>query len=241
MRALPSPRLPLVDALRGFAVAQMIVYHFIYDLNYFGHLELAMTRDQPWVGWRTAIVTQFLLLVGAAWCCAWPASPAGATSGGAGRRCRGGSAGVAGQLADVRAALHLHRHPALHRRGAAGRPPAVPLREWNFVLAAAVFAAWWFYRDPAFNAAPANIVGFVTAKPRTEDYVPLFPWLAAVLAGIGLGSLWQRRGFALTPFWQRLNDRPPRLLVLAGTWALTVYLVHQPVMITALWLLRRLA
>ena len=50
--------------LRGFAVAQMIVYHFIYALSYFGWWKLRMTQDQPWVGWRTAIVTQFLLLVG---------------------------------------------------------------------------------------------------------------------------------------------------------------------------------
>ena len=63
---MPSshPRLALVDVLRGFAVAQMIVYHFIYDLNYFGWLKLSMLTDQPWVGWRTAIVTQFVLLVG---------------------------------------------------------------------------------------------------------------------------------------------------------------------------------
>ncbi len=57
-------RLPIVDALRGFAVAQMIVYHFIYDLNYFGWVKLRMLTDQPWTGWRTAIVTQFVLLVG---------------------------------------------------------------------------------------------------------------------------------------------------------------------------------
>ncbi len=60
----PAPRLPLVDVLRGFAVAQMIVYHFIYDLNYFGWVTLRMLSDQPWVGWRAGIVTQFLLLVG---------------------------------------------------------------------------------------------------------------------------------------------------------------------------------
>ena len=59
-----APRLPIVDVLRGFAVAQMIVFHFIYDLNYFGWVKLSMLTDQPWIGWRTAIVTQFLLLVG---------------------------------------------------------------------------------------------------------------------------------------------------------------------------------
>ena len=64
MNSTLPPRLRLVDALRGLAVAQMIAYHFIYDIAYFGWIELAMTRDQPWVAWRTAIVTQFLLLVG---------------------------------------------------------------------------------------------------------------------------------------------------------------------------------
>lgn len=235
-----STRLALVDVLRGFAVAQMIVYHFIYDLNYFGHLELAMTRDQPWVGWRTAIVTQFLLLVGASLVLRLARKPGWrdfwrrwAQVAAAAALVSLGSWLMFGPRFIYIGILHFIAVALLVAR------PLVPLREWNFVLAAAVFAAWWFYRDPAFNAAPANIVGFVTIKPRTEDYVPLFPWLAAVLAGIGLGSLWQRRGFALTPFWQRLNDRPPRLLVLAGTWALTVYLIHQPVMIAALWLLRR--
>ena len=242
MNAQPSPRLPLVDALRGFAVAQMIVYHFIYDLNHFGVVKLAMTRDQPWVGWRTAIVTQFLLLVGVSlvlrlarrpgWRDFWlrwaqVAAAAALVSLGSWLMFRERYIYI-GILHFIAVALLLARALA-------------PLREWNFVLAAAAFAAWWSYRDPAFNAAPANIVGFVTLKPRTEDYVPLFPWLAAVLAGLGLGSLWQRRGFALTPLWRALNAHPPRLLVLLGAWALTVYLIHQPVMIGLLWLLVRLA
>jgi uncharacterized membrane protein len=242
MNDSPSPRLPLIDALRGFAVAQMIVYHFIYDLNHFGWLQLAMTRDQPWVGWRTAIVTQFLLLVGVSFVLRLARRPGW-------REFWWRWAQVAAAAALVSIGSWLMFGPRfiyigiLHFIAVAlllARPLA-PLREWNFALAAAVFAAWWFYRDPAFNAAPANVVGFVTIKPRTEDYVPLFPWLAAVLAGLGLGALWQRHGFALTPRWQALNGRPPSLLMLLGTWALTVYLLHQPIMIVLLWLVRRLA
>jgi uncharacterized membrane protein len=116
-----------------------------------------------------------------------------------------------------------------------------PLRELNFALAAGAFAAWLLLRDPAYNDFPAHLLGFVTAKPRTEDYVPLFPWISVVLLGLGLGSLWQRRGFALAPALQRLNAKPPRLLVLLGTWALTVYLAHQPILIALLWLVSRLS
>jgi uncharacterized membrane protein len=86
-----------------------------------------------------------------------------------------------------------------------------------------------------------SIIGFAHSKPRTEDYVPLFPWLGVVLIGMGLASLWQQRGFALTPAMQRWNAAPPRLLVLLGTWALTVYLLHQPMLMGFLWAVRQLS
>lgn len=242
MSSTPSPRLPLVDALRGLAVAQMIVYHFIYDLNHFGWLKLAMTRDQPWVGWRTAIVSQFLLLVGVSLVLRLARKPGW-------REFGLRWAQVAAAAALVSAGSWLMFGPRfiyigiLHFIAIAlvvARLLA-PLRGFNLVLAAAAFVAWLVLRDPTNNAFPAHLLGFVTMKPRTEDYVPLFPWIAVVLAGLGLGSLWQRRGFALSPIWQRLNAHPPRLLVLLGTWALTVYLVHQPILIGLLWLITTLA
>jgi uncharacterized membrane protein len=59
--------------------------------------------------------------------------------------------------------------------------PLVRLGAWNLALAVVAFVAWLVYADPAFNATPANAIGFVTQKAAHEDYVPLFPWLAAVL------------------------------------------------------------
>ena len=234
-------RLPIIDVLRGFAVAQMIVYHFIYDLNYFGWINQAMNRDQPWIGWRTAIVSQFLLLVGVslvlrlshkpqwrdfAW--RWLQVAAAAALVSLGSWLMFGPRWIYfGILHFVAAALILGRL-------------TVALGAWNLLLAALAFAAWLLVRDPAFNAFPANIVGFVTMKPRTEDYAPLFPWLAVVFAGIGLGTLWRRRGFALLPALRSLNQRPPRPLRWLGSWPLTVYLLHQPILIGLLLLVRRL-
>ena len=59
-----APRLPIVDLLRGVAVAMMIVYHFCYDLSWFGWADFHMLLDARWIAWRTAIVSSFLLLVG---------------------------------------------------------------------------------------------------------------------------------------------------------------------------------
>ena len=76
-----------------------------------------------------------------------------------------------------------------------------------------------------------------TAKPVTEDYVPVFPWLGAVLLGVAAGDALVRRTFAPLAFLARL----PRAFAWLGRHSLAVYMVHQPLLIGALALvLRRL-
>ena len=239
---MTTPRLPIIDALRGFAVAQMIVFHFIYDLNYFGWVKIAMLVDQPWVGWRAAIVSQFLLLVGvslvlrtafkpswADFCKRWAQIAAAAALVSAGSWLVFGPRFIwFGILHFVAVALIIVRLLA-------------PLGAWNLALGVAALAAGLLFADPFFNEAPANALGFVTRKPTSVDYVPLFPWLGVVLAGAGLGALWRRREFRLAPPVDALNAAPPRLLVWLGTWALTVYLAHQPLLMGVLWMVRKLA
>ena len=60
----PMPRLPVVDLARGFAIVQMVAYHFVYDLTYFGWLHIEMTQEPRWIAWRSAIVSQFVLIAG---------------------------------------------------------------------------------------------------------------------------------------------------------------------------------
>jgi uncharacterized membrane protein len=232
-------RLPIVDALRGFAVAQMIVYHFLYDLNYFGWLQLRMLVEHPWVGWRNAIVTQFLLLVGVSLTLRTSFKPGAgdfwrrwAQIAAAALLVSAGSALVFGHrfiwfgiLHFVAAALILVR-------------PLVRLGRWNWLLGIAALAAGLLYSNAAFDEPPMAVIGFMTGKPRTEDYVPLFPWLGAVLIGVALGAEWQARGLGIPAAVRRLNDAPPRVLTFLGTWALTVYLLHQPILMGSLALLR---
>lgn len=235
-------RLALVDALRGFAVAQMIVYHFIYDLSYFGWLDLVMTRDQPWVGWRTAIVTQFLLLVGVSLVLRTSFKPSvadfwkrWAQIAAAALLVSLGSWLVFGPRFIYFGILHFVAVALLLVRP----PPRLPII--NVALGVLFIVLGLSYASPIFDTPPATIVGFMTFKPRTEDYVPLFPWIGVVLIGAGLGALWQRAQWRVPRALAPLNERSPRWLLFLGTWALTVYLVHQPILLGAMTLVRKVA
>jgi len=235
------PRLALVDALRGFAVAQMIVYHSIYDLAYFGWVNLAMTRDQPWIAWRTLIVTQFLLLVGVSIVLRTSFKPAAsdfwkrwAQIAAAAALVSIGSWLIFGSRFIYFGILHFVAAALLIAR------PLVRLTTWNLVVGTACLALGVLLKDEFFNTPPATIAGFMTFKPRTEDYVPLFPWIGVVLIGAGLASLWQKAHWHIPGALTSLNAHPPRWLLFLGTWALTIYLVHQPILLGVLSLARKL-
>jgi uncharacterized membrane protein len=237
---LASPRLPVVDLLRGLAIAQMVIYHFIYDLDYYGWVDLAMTREQPWVAWRTAIVSQFVFLVGIGLGLRSSFRPGPgdfwrrwAQVAGAALLVSVGSAAMFGPrwiwfgvLHFVAAALLLGR--PLQRLGA-----------WNLGLGVVLLAIGLSVKLAALNAAPWAAIGLALRKPATEDYVPLLPWFGIVLLGLGAGALWRRAGWTVPPALQRLDSPPARLLRTAGRWPLTIYLLHQPALLGTLWLVRR--
>ena len=230
----------MIDALRGFAVAQMLVYHFIYDLDYFGWLHLQMLSDPRWIAWRSAIVAQFLLLVGVGLVLRTSFKPAladfwkrWAEVAGAALLVSIGSYFVFGPRFIWFGILHFIAAALLIAR------PLVRFGAWNIALGAAAVLIGLAYANQAFNDAPLSVIGLVTIKPRTEDYVPLLPWIGVVLIGVGIASLWKQRNWAITSSLQRLNSVPPRPLVFLGTWALTIYLVHQPLFMALLSLARR--
>lgn len=236
-----ASRLRLVDALRGFAVAQMIVYHFMYDLAYFGWVTLAMNRDQPWIAWRTAIVTQFLLLVGVSLVLRTSFNPSAADFwkrcaqiGAAALLVSVGSWLVFGQRFIYFGILHFVAAALLLAR------PLVRLKALNIPLGVVCILIGLAYTNEFFNTPPVTIVGFMTFKPRTEDYVPLFPWIGVVLFGAGLAALWQQAQWRVPNALVPLNERAPRWLLFLGTWALTIYLVHQPILLGAMTVLRKL-
>src|SRR5262245_5150558 len=105
----------------------------------------------------------------------------------------------------------------------------------TLATAAAVIAAPHVLRSPAFDHPSLWWVGLSSANPHSNDYVPLFPWFGAVLAGIAAAKIGDATGL-----FDRLRRTEPsewsRPLVFAGRHSLAFYLSHQPVLIACVWL-----
>jgi uncharacterized membrane protein len=225
-----------LDALRGAAMVWMVAFHFSFDLNHFGWLQPAQNfyRDPFWTLQRTVIVSLFLLCAGAGQALATRAGQ------GWGRFARRWAqvAGCAllvslgsawmfpgswisfGVLHAMAVMLPLARALAPVRRSA-------PL----LALAALALLLPWWLQHPVFDTRLTNWVGLVTHKPIAEDYVPMLPWLGVLLLGLVAGRWLPRH----RPQWLG-GPLPGALAPLArlGRWPLTVYMVHQPVLIGAL-------
>lgn len=109
------------------------------------------------------------------------------------------------------------------------------------VLAGAVVVADRTLGFAALNPLWLVWTGLGTRTPWSMDFVPVFPWLAAFLAGMAVAQWMARRGL-----WTRLArvEVGPVVQRLAwpGRHSLAIYLIHQPVLIglvgAVTWVLR---
>ena len=113
--------------------------------------------------------------------------------------------------------------------------PFVRFPRAAFAIGVVVIAAGLAVSHPVFDQFALGWIGFMTAKPYTEDYVPLLPWAGVVFCGIAVGHALVRNRFAaLAPI-----AAPPRWLAWLGRHTLAVYMLHQPVLLGVLWVLLR--
>jgi uncharacterized membrane protein len=244
--AKSAVRLAWIDAARGSAIVLMIVYHFCFDLSYFHILHADLNHDPLWIGFRSLIVSSFLMLVGVSLSllagreAVWRPFMM--------RELRIGACAIlvsAGSYAMFPATfiyfgiLHFIFFASLIAMAALrlGVPTVV------LALAGALaIAAPWLCSSPVFDAPLMQWIGFMTHKPLTEDYVPVFPWIGVVLLGTVAGRIVVARlskttgASAMGAAWV---DRIPPVKGIAwmGRHSLLIYMLHQPIMLGALTLL----
>ncbi|MDE2362416.1 MAG: DUF1624 domain-containing protein [Hyphomicrobiales bacterium] len=229
--APPTGRLPVVDMARGAALVAMFAYHFTWDLAHFGYIAPDVPFTPQMRLFSHAIACAFLFIAGASLVLA-QRRPFGWS--GYWRRIA-----IVGGAAALVTAASLFLFPdapilfgVLHCITAASLL-ALPFLflPWPAAIAAAVLAA----ALPAFVAAPAfdgpwrDWTGLGAALPMSNDFRPLLPWAAALLAGVGAMAFALPRGGRALLARVSGSSPPARALAFGGRHSLLVYLVHQPV------------
>ncbi|HWK65521.1 MAG TPA: DUF1624 domain-containing protein [Rhizobiaceae bacterium] len=240
--AKPAIRIEAIDLARGLALLAMAIYHFTWDLEFFGYVEPGLTAQGGWRLFARSIASSFLFLVGVSLVLAH----------GRGIRWRGFWRRLA-MVAAAAMAISVATYVAvpdgfiffgiLHQIALASVLGLAFLRlpgALTLLIAVAFIAAPWFLRSPLFDHPALWWVGLSQAIPRSNDYVPLFPWFGAVLAGLGATRLAQSAGLVawLATLKPGAWSRPLRF---AGRHSLAVYLIHQPVLIACIWIFSQLA
>ena len=225
-------RLVVIDALRGVAITLMVVYHFCFDLSYFGLADFNFYQDPSWLHSRTFILSMFLLLVGVSLVLA------GGQKLDSRRYMRRLALLIASAVLISASSWWMFGERfiffgVLHFIALASVLGLSFIRAgWvNLVLGIAVILFANYYQFPWFDTPGWRWIGLMTHKPQTEDYVPLLPWFGVVLLGLYTGPYLAR----LARQWQEANKSGLiRMLALSGRHSLIIYLLHQPVLIGAL-------
>lgn len=234
LNAARTARFPAVDLARGIAIVGMAVYHFSWDLAYFGLAAFDLLGDPFWLAFRAVVLSAFLLLVGVSHVLAQ-------RRGFAARPFLRRLGLIAASAAAITAAsyvafpqtfiffgvLHCIALSSLLLLGVA-RLPSIAIA----AIAVACFAAPELIDAPFFDNAWLVWLGLATWTPASNDFVPLLPWFGMVAAGVVLGRVLAAKQTVLRWQWQGASSNA---LQWAGRHSLIVYLLHQPVLFGSLY------
>ncbi|MGL4490733.1 MAG: heparan-alpha-glucosaminide N-acetyltransferase [Rhizobiaceae bacterium] len=238
----PAPQTPtrlvVLDMARGLAMIAMTIFHFSWDLEFFGYAPPNMTSDLGWKLFARSIATSFLLIAGMSfmlahingvrWQSFW-------------RR----FAMVAGAAILISLSTYFTTpgrfvfFGILHQIAAASLIALLLVRLPAFailLIGFAVVALPFFFRAELFLEPYFWWTGLAPYDPPSNDYVPVFPWTGIVLVGMAIAKFAMHSGL-LDKLSSIPTDgsKPGRLLSFLGRHSLIYYLVHQPVMMAALY------
>jgi uncharacterized membrane protein len=234
-----------VDFFRGCAIVTMVIYHLLYDLYAFGSLQIELFRGF-WKAFQVATASTFLFVAGISLFLSYARLLKRGEKPTFLKYLKRGLTILGwGMVITVFTYFALGtwyvRFGILHCIGTAvilgylflvlpGAFP--PLLGGALCLAGGIFLA-----RQTFSFSWLLPLGFVPHTFQTVDYFPLLPWLGVVLLGIAFGKHFYRGYERRFPFPDWSGFLPVRGLTFLGKHSLTVYLLHQPILIVLLYLL----
>ena len=235
---MKPPRISLIDVIRGLAVIAMTIFHFSWDLENFGYAHHGMTTEFAWKLLARGTASSFLFIAGFSLFLShgqsirWPAFW---------RR----FSIIAAAAAIITIATYFATPERfvffgiLHQM-AFGSLIALAFLAlpWPVTLIASLgfLFANQYLRNEVFDHVIFWWTGLGSFDPPANDFVPVFPWTAAILAGVAIAKAFTNTG--LIPRLAAINataNPVGKALAWLGNHSLPYYLIHQPVLFGLIW------
>ena len=228
---MSAHRYAVIDIMRGFAIVLMFIFHFSFDLNYFGAITIQFLEDPFWMNFRRFIVSLFLLLVGIS---LHLSTQKGIRWKSWSRRMLlllvyAGLVSLGSWMMFPETYIYFG---ILHFIALASVLGLLFTRFYwlNLLLGVFIILLDLSYSSPLFTTPYLQWIGLMPYLPASEDYVPLLPWFGVVLIGIFIGKmLFDNQAMS----WLNFSVKHPMLRALAfgGRHSIHIYILHQPVFI----------
>lgn len=228
-----------MDAARGVAIIMMIVYHTTYDLDTLGGYDVQSTTGY-WALFADLTAGLFLFLVGVSLAISRVrTSLTGWRLFGKylARGLRILAYGVVLSVVLLALGMGVVAFGILHLIGISIilAYPFLTLRLTNLVLGTLIFVAGQYILAQGLDSQSFWLLpfGIVPEGVIMPDYRPLLPWFGVVLIGLSFGNVVYGDGRRPAV----LEDKAPMLarpLLPPGRNSLSIYLIHQPIIIALL-------
>ncbi|MBU2871681.1 heparan-alpha-glucosaminide N-acetyltransferase [Colwellia sp. E2M01] len=220
-----------VDLIRSIAILLMVIFHFFYDLKFFGWVDWYAYDNQGWKNFRCVILTLFFICVGVGLVYSH------------GRKINWQSftkrlvkiAIGAGVITTISLVMFPQRW--------------VFFGVLQFIFVGSLCAVW-FASSPKLSLIIGSVIilignlggverhwPFVYIKEYLPDYsldyIAIFPWLGVIFVGIFLGHS-KYLSYDIFQLNNLKNDKLMQGLVWPGKHSLVIYLVHQPILFAVL-------
>lgn len=228
--------------MRGIAIIMMILFHLLYDLNYFGGYDLNV-HSGFWLYFGRATATIFILLVGISLTISYSRAKKKQK-----KRIyrkylkRGLKIFAWGLVISLATWLFLRAgfvvFGVLHLIGISIiiAYPFLKLRLWNLLPGVLFVSLGLYLKSYTFGFSELMWLGLRPEHFYSVDYFPILPWFGVILIGLFLGYILYPNSTRRFKLCDLSNFAVIRLLCLLGRHSLLIYLIHQPILIAIIYL-----
>ena len=237
-----AQRLLLIDVVRGLAILGVVLFHFVWDLEFAGFIS-GIAFHPIWLAFGRILAGTFMILVGVSLSLA--------------HRQEIKAKAFAKRLlvlllaASMITIVSWYVFPGtfiyfgiLHAIAVASVVGLIFLRmptPITFMFGISMFVLPFLFSSPAFDNRWFAWIGFSQMPPPSNDFVPVFPWVGLSLIGLAITKvLHQNTNYVI--LFNGFDGRPfIKSVSWCGRHSLIIYLVHQPALLAVILPIAKLA